>query len=268
MRLHLFEWEDQHWLPAFFRNYITDHLRYGLSQKMMDPVNQAIAGKIKPLVDRAGSNRIVDLCSGGGGPLLNVRRVLAEEMDTPVEVVLTDLFPNTETFQKSEATGGGVVKARYESISAFDVPSDLHGVRTMFTALHHFRPKEVQRLLADAAHKSQPIAAFEPFERTLHSFVLMAMRTLFNAIVLTPVVGPLTLQRFVLTYLIPLAPLVMLWDGLVSVLRAYTPGELQALANEIGAGSYTWEARRCDLPGPMGVKLPMVYLVGCPNVAA
>ena len=267
MRVHLFEWEDQRWLPVVFRDFITDHLRYGLSQKMREPVNRAIAEKLKPLLARAGSNRIVDLCSGAGGPLLNVHRILSRDLDTPVEVVLTDLFPNVEAFKKCEAEGGGAVKARYESTDAFDVPSSLDGVRTIFTALHHFRPGDAQKLLADAARKRQPIAVFEPLERTPRIFLLIALHALWHAFALTPRVGPLTLQRFLVTYVIPLAPLVFLWDGLVSVLRTYTPQELQTLANDIGAPGYEWEAGRFDVPGPFGL-MPTLYLLGFPSIAA
>jgi len=265
MRLHLFEWEDQRWLPVVFRDFITDHLRYGLSQKMREPVNRAIAEKLKPLLAHADSNRIVDLCSGAGGPLLHVHRILSADMGTPVAVVLTDLYPNVAAFKRCEVEGGGAVTARYESTDAFDVPSSLGGVRTIFTALHHFRPSDAQKLLADAARKRQPIAVFEPLRRTPRSFFLIALFSLWQSFALTPKVGPLTLQRFLVTYVIPLAPLVTLWDGLVSVLRTYTPQELQTLADDIGAQDYEWEAGRFDVPGPFGL-MPTLYLVGFPSI--
>lgn len=264
MRLHLFEWEDQNWLPVVFRDFITDHLHYGLSQKIREPVNRIIAKKLRALLARARSNRIVDLCSGAGGPLLKVHGILCRDRDTPIELVLTDLFPNVEAFRKCEAAGGGAIKARYESTDAFDVPSSLDGVRTIFTALHHFRPRDAQRLLADAASKRQPIAVFEPLERTPRVFLMVALNTLWQTFALTPIVGRLTLQRFLLTYVIPLAPFMILWDGLVSVLRTYTPQELQTLADDIGAPGYEWEAGRFDVPTPLG-RMPTLYLVGFPS---
>jgi len=45
-RLHLFEWEDQPWLPNVFRDFITDHLCHFLCHKIRDPVNQAIADRL------------------------------------------------------------------------------------------------------------------------------------------------------------------------------------------------------------------------------
>lgn len=266
-RYHLFEWEDQPWLPVLFRNFVTDHLRHFSTQKTREPVNRVVAEKLKPLLAVAGSNQVIDLCAGAGGPLLTVRRILSEELDTPVEVLLTDLFPNVEAFKRCEAEGAGSVKACYESTTAFDVPVRLRGLRTIFTALHHFNPEDAQKLLADAAHKRQPIAVFELLERTPRMLVLTVLNALWQSFVLTPLVGRLTFLRFMMTYIIPLAPAVIVWDGVVSVLRSYTPEELLTLANGVGATDYEWEAGRFDAPGPLGVLVPTIYLVGFPRVA-
>jgi hypothetical protein len=119
-------------------------------------------------------------------------------------------------------------------------------------------------LLADAARKRQPIAVFEPLERTPRIFFMVALNTLWQVFALTPIVGRLTLQRFLVTYVIPLAPFMILWDGLVSVLRTYTPQELQSLAAGVGAPGYEWEAGRFDVPTPVG-SMPTLYLIGCPS---
>ncbi|MDB5336904.1 MAG: hypothetical protein JWN70_2523 [Planctomycetaceae bacterium] len=267
-RRHLFEWEDQAWLPVVFRNFITDHLRYFLTRKVRGPVNRAIAGHLKSVLIKTGGKQIIDLCAGAGGPLLEVQRILSEDMDEPVEVLLTDLYPNVEAFRRREVEGGGAIKARYDSISAFDVPLGLSGLRTLFTALHHFEPEGARQLLADAAHKRQPIAVFELLERTPRMFILTGLFSLWQSFALTPVVGRLTLQRFLLTYVIPIAPAIFLWDGLVSVLRTYSPEELREMADSVGAEDYDWEVGRIYVSGPCGVLLPTIFLIGCPQIAA
>src|SRR6185503_8425625 len=161
-RFHLFEFEDQPWLPQPFRDFITDHLRYTVNEDMRRPVNLAIAGRLKALLERTGTRRIVDLGAGAGGPLVKIARILVDELNCPVEIVLTDLYPNAAAFGRIESQSGGAIKARYESTSAFDVPFELDGVRTLFTAFHHFRPEEARLVLADAVRKRAPIAVFEP----------------------------------------------------------------------------------------------------------
>jgi hypothetical protein len=264
-RWHLFEWEDQPWLPVVFRDFITDHLRYFLTMKIREPVNRAVADHLKKLLIRTNSRRIIDLCAGAGGPLQRIHRMLAEDLGEPVEVLLTDLYPNVEAFKLCELDGGGAIKARYEPTSAFDVPADLQGVRTLFTALHHFKPEGARQLLADAVRKRQPIAVIEPLERTPRLFFLTGLFALWHAFFLTPFVGRMTVKRFLFTWIIPLAPAIICWDGLVSVLRTYTPQELRDLANSIEAQDYEWEAGRFDVMGPFGIKMPTTFLVGCPK---
>jgi hypothetical protein len=262
-RLHLFEWEDQPWLPKVFRDFITDHLRLAQSSKVRLPMNRDIAERLAKLLEHSGGRRIIDLCSGAGGPLLKVHRILEQDLGVEAEVVLTDLYPNVEAFKRREAQASRV-SARYESTSAFDVPQELSGVRTLFTALHHFRPEGARKILTDAVRKHQAIAVFEPQERTLSSLAAVTIMVFQLSFLYTPRVGPLTPQRFFFTYIIPLAPLIFLWDGIVSCLRTYSTQELREVINEVGSDQYDWEVGRFEHSGPFGLPLTTIYLLGKP----
>jgi hypothetical protein len=265
-RTHLFEWEDQPWLPRVFRDFITDHLRYTQTERMRRPINVAIAQRLKDVLDRAGTRRIIDLCAGAGGPVVEIRRILDIEMGVPVQVVLTDLYPNATAFRSLASASPDTITARHASTSAFDVPEELDGVRTVFTALHHFRPEEVQQVLADAVRKGASIAVFEPLERTVRMIALVGLVSLVRGFTHTPRVGRLTFGRFVFTYLCPLAPAMFAWDGMVSAARTYTPDELLALSRSVTFGGYVWEAGRFETSGPYG-QMPTTYLVGRPGEA-
>lgn len=262
-RAHLFEWEDQSWLPKVFRDFITDHLRLAQSSRVRRPMNRDTAERLAKLLEHSGDKRIIDLCAGAGGPLLKVHRILEQDLGVKAEVVLTDLYPNVEAFKRREAEGDRV-SARYESTSAFDVPQELSGVRTLFTALHHFRPEGARRILTDAVRKRQAIAVFEPQERTLRSLAAVTIMVLQLSFLYTPRVGPLTPQRFFFTYIIPLAPLIFLWDGIVSCLRTYSVQELRKLTEEVDSRGYDWEVGRFEHPGPFGLPLTTFYLLGTP----
>jgi len=230
---------------------------------MREPVNRAIAERLASLLERTHTSRIVDLCAGAGGPLPKIGRILAQDLSVPVEILITDRYPNVTAFRELEAQSGGRVRARYESTSAADVPSEIHGVRTLFTALHHFRPSEAKLILADAVRKRAPIAVFEPLERTARMVALVGLMSFLRGFTHTHRVGRLTLQRFLLTYALPLAPAMFAWDGSVSALRTYTADELLELAGRIEARHYKWEAGRFDVPGPFGL-MPTTYLLGMP----
>lgn len=262
-RVHLFEWEDQAWLPTVFRDFITDHLRYTHNEPMREPINQAIAQRLARLMRETGTRRIVDLCSGAGGPVAKIGPKVAEELSEPIEVVVTDLYPNVGAFRALEARSGGLVRARYESTDAASVPADLAGIRTLFTAVHHFPPALVTRVLADAVRKRAPIAVFEPLERTLRMTSVVGLMSFLRGLTHTHRVGPLTIERFLVTYLLPVAPTMFAWDGSISALRSYTAPELRALADRAGQSGYEWEAGRFDVAGPFG-QMPTTYLLGRP----
>src|SRR6478752_2325008 len=76
-RHHLFEWEDQPWLPGVFRDFITDQLKFTHNEPMREPVNRAIAGQLADLMRESGTTSIVDLCAGAGGPIAHIGRILA-----------------------------------------------------------------------------------------------------------------------------------------------------------------------------------------------
>lgn len=263
-RVHLFEWEDQPWLPRVFRDYTTDHLRFGLESDDMAEAHRAIAIRLKKAMEQIETREIVDLCSGGGGPLLAVQRRLASEMAFPARVTLTELYPNVSAFQRIEAEGDGGVRCTYDSISVFDVPADLRGIRTLFTALHHFRPADVRRIFEDAVAKGVGVAVFEPLERTPQMTFLIALAAVIRSLLLTPKVGKLSLARFLLTYVFPLCPIIATWDGVVSAIRTYSIEELRDLTAGLDHG-FSWEIQRIEVPYRFGLAAPLTYLIGLPD---
>lgn len=63
-----------------------------------------------------------------------------------------------------------------------------------------------------------------------------------------------------LTYLFPMIPALIFWDGLISVLRTYTGNEMLKMANEADPGQlYQWKAEVLDCG-----QIKMPYLAGWP----
>ena len=60
-----------------------------------------------------------------------------------------------------------------------------------------------------------------PFGSAL--LVLAPLSTLFGYLLLTPFITPRSWSRVLWTYLIPVVPLATCWDGVVSLLRVYSP---------------------------------------------
>lgn len=262
-RLQLVELEDLSWLPASVRNGATDLLDYAFDRLGF---YDGVADALPAALAASGATRIVDLGSGGGGGTMSLRRRL-REAGSDVEVVFTDRYPNEAAIARVRALGDPRTRYLAEPVDALTGGGPLDGVRTMSGALHHFSPFAVRALIANIVARRQPLAFFDvaasPAVRKaplVLAPVLMAVNfaMLFAlSLLLVPLVRPFRLSRLLLSYVPPLIPFVVAWDGTVSALRAYTPEELLRIARTVpGGGRYEWRAERAGRA---------LYLTGVPK---
>ena len=251
-RVHLFEFEDQKWFPARIRNYGTDFLQFLSNKtKMYSPVIPILQKGLS----KSDSNQIVDLGSGGGGGLLWLNKELCKVIPE-LKIVLTDFYPNLSAFEltKKKASNFEYIEA---SMDARSVSKDLKGLRTMFLSFHHFKAVDAKKILQNAVDDKSPIAVFEGQERSIPSIIAMLFSPL-SVLLTTPFIKPFKLGRIIFTYLIPIVPVFVLWDGIVSCLRTYSLNEMRTLVNGLEGGeTYDWEIGKVK-SGP-GVVL---YLLG------
>ncbi len=256
-RIHLFEFEDLAWFPKVVRDAGTSYLRLvaqvtGQPRRLLPVLAEALR--------RSGAKRILDLCSGGGGSLVGMLDGLAGE-GLDVRIRLTDLHPNRRALEEAVRSSASRIEFEPRSVDARAVPPELTGLRTLFNGLHHFRPDQAQRILADAARARQPVVVCEVVRRHPLAICVVLMSPLSVAL-LVPFLRPFDWRWLVLTYLVPLIPMMVVWDGVVSCLRAYSQDEPRALVEGISAPDYAWEIGEVSL-GPPGAQA--TYLVGMPG---
>ena len=102
----------------------------------------------------------------------------------------------------------------------------------MFLSLHHFKPEEVKGIFENAVRCGAPIAVFEAQRRDIEHVIRFSLSPI-GVLLLTPLIRPFRFARVLFTYFIPLVPLVVFWDGVVSVFRTYKNDELKELAESV-----------------------------------
>lgn len=155
--------------------------------------------------------------------------------------------------------GPGAMSLNRDGLSA--APAELAGLRTMFASFHHFAEDDARRILADAVGRGVPVCVFEGTSRTGPAIASSLLIPLL-VFLLTPAVRPVSLWRLAFTYLIPVLPMLIFWDGLVSHLRTYSAGEMLRMGRECGP-RYRW--RRGEVRLSKAARLP--YLIGMPGGA-
>lgn len=257
-RIHLFELEDFDWFPVWLRNCMT---------RLLVVVHRILGTSniIAPLIDKAlresNASTIIDLCSGSGGAMLDIKQVLNQKYGlNEVPVILTDLYPDEDiakVINKKEKN----ISYRTSSVDAIRFENQIKGLRTMVGSFHHMKPNNAKKILESAQHAAQPISIFEIRYNYLPPYLWWISFPFIFVIpfFLTPMVKPITWKQLIFTYVIPIIPVCFAWDGAVSSARIYTLKDLDELVNGIESTDYRWEK------GTAQGTTKLIYLLGIPN---
>jgi hypothetical protein len=256
-RVELHEIHDLPVFPAPLRDLVTDGLQalwdFGNTYK---PILRCLMAGM----ERAGAREVLDLCSGGGGPWLRLAREPDLQAGPGIVVRLTDKYPNQTAFENAAMTSS---QLRFEllPVDATSVPAQMPGFRTIFSSFHHFGPEAARQILGDAMEKRCGVGIFEMARRSPRTILMICLIPLIS-IFLAPAIRPFRWSRLLWTWLIPLVPFVLFYDGIVSCLRAYSLRELEELVAPLKSQGYVWE-----IGEERGGFLPVTYLLGYPVTA-
>ena len=129
-----------------------------------------IADAVEDLESRGASEIVVvDYCSGGGGPVPTIERLLnagrRREGAKPIRFVMTDLHPHVEAWRLA-ARESPHLDYVADSVDAANAPSRVtadgsdrvRDFRLFCLSFHHFDDQMARRILRDTMAKSDGIA--------------------------------------------------------------------------------------------------------------
>ncbi|KAM6524626.1 hypothetical protein FALCPG4_010235 [Fusarium falciforme] len=257
-RMHLFEIDDQPWFSPSLRVIVQAILAQTWSMDLSIPIRspaQIAASKLIQHLDSSLSSlRFVDFCAGAGGPSPLIERqvntYLRNSNREEVDFVLTDIHPNIDAWARI-ASQNPHITYEGQSVDASRAPERLtqskdgRSVFRLFNlAFHHFDDDLARRILKDTVERKQGFAIFELQNRSVLSFMadlLLPIGVILSAPYYALKWGAPSV--FIFTWLIPVIPLVLIWDGVVSSLRTREPEEVEALLRSCGADATGWEMR-------------------------
>ena len=260
-RVQFIELHEQPWFPSSLRDDVTDAVQFGFNlMKAYTPIAPLLQSVIDSNGDATnGRQSIVDMCSGGGGPWLDLSRQLrgsnAEDSECP-RIWLTDKYPNLDAFHSLSVSSNHNISYYPEPVDAMNVPRSLKGLRTMFTSFHHFPPEDARAILQNAVDAGESVGIFEITRRAPSAITVIFVGVLL-LFLHTPRIRPFRWSRLLWTYLIPIIPLVLLFDGVVSCLRTYRLDELREIVDKLTCCEYRWEIGEIE-----GKRAPVTYLLG------
>ncbi|TFB06561.1 hypothetical protein CCMA1212_000489 [Trichoderma ghanense] len=257
-RLHLFEIDDQSWFPAFLRSRIQDCLTLAWNTNTplqpQSPARIAASALIHELGSSLPSYTFIDFCAGAGGPTPAIQRAINSHLSAQgkpaVDFVLTDLHPNVAAWEKLVEKDPRIMFER-EPVDASSAPSHLihrkdgkKVLRLFNLSFHHFDDALARAILKDTVNTSHGFAIFELQDRSFANAVTVLMLGV-AAIAMAPLLAwkRKSPAMFFFSWIMPVLPFVLVFDGLVSCLRTRTSGEIEALLRGCGADTTLWEMR-------------------------
>jgi hypothetical protein len=236
--MHLFEFIDQAWVPSSLRDTMRDIFEYGKSRPFR-PYYNWVVGEIIRIAKERGATTVVEL-GAGTAPL--TRHLLRHPEAQDLKLVVCDSKPDEEAYRESEQASQGRVQPIYSAID-FSQPRDWpkDSLLVLSATLHHIPSAERAQVLNALRSNGNPVLVFEPLRRTASSI-------LFVALSLTPaLLTPLRylgragrVRRFVWCWLLPAAPIMFLWDGVVSCIRQWTPVDWERGLTDTEGKRHVW----------------------------
>jgi hypothetical protein len=219
-----FEFMDQDWIPASLhatlREVLGFHLRVTLGYYYIWAAERTLAK-----AEAAGVHRVAELGAGAAGFSETLAR-LVEQKRVKVAVDVSDLRPDAERYKELARAFPATIHAHLEPVNLLEQPLSGEPSVVVMSAVFHHVPHARRRQMLEVLSRHR-VLIFESVTRTVPSMVGCAIG--FLPALATPLYFFSTpsgrWRRFLWCWLIPVAPLMVAWDGVVSCLRCWTEEE-------------------------------------------
>ncbi|KAJ5177579.1 uncharacterized protein N7500_000278 [Penicillium coprophilum] len=268
-RSQLLEIGDQSWCPSWLHRHeqlvLTQlwNLRVpGWSRGSL--ATQACAVFKEQLKDLS-SYTVLDICAGAGGPTpvleLELNKQLESEGKGPVQFVLTDLYPHISEWER--------ISKKQQNVTYIESPVDARTVprfaasskkecRIFNICFHHFGDEDAAGILKNAIESADSfmqvmilfISYISSANSILSSIFEITARDLWTCLC-SPLVFFFTFfvtlvwyldspVHLLFTFILPVAPLTIFVDGLISCLRTRTAKETWQLLDQPDLDLTNW----------------------------
>ena len=220
---HLFEFMDQNWVPSGLRTTLVE-----MVECCNSPPFQAYYHWVAEETLRAACvesfTTIVEL-GAGSAP---ITRVLAiDPRSNALRLIVCDINPNLRDYEILEEKYPGKVHGIRTPVNiSLPHPWEPRTILVLSATFHHIPPSERSKVLLALTNSAERIMIFEPVRKNLLS-VLFVLTSLIPSLLLPLLFfrRPGKLRRLLWCWLVPIAPFVFWWEGVISSLRQWSDRE-------------------------------------------
>jgi hypothetical protein len=220
---HLFEFMDQSWPPAGLHATLREILETGNSRPFRSYYSWA-AREARRLAHEHGFDTIIEL---GAGTAPISRHLAGDPKLNGTRIVACDNRPDRRTFEDLARRFPGRVEVRHEPVdfSKWHAWPD-RSLLVLSGCFHHLPPDARLPALRNLTSSGAGVMVCEPLRKSLLSMAYVPLSIIPALLLPLLLLGrPGRLRRMLWCWLLPVAPVLFVWDGLVSCLRMWSRRE-------------------------------------------
>jgi len=230
--MRFFEFGDLGWVPNLYHIYLRRYL--GFFYKLFGYYKLWIPA-FSEFIREVNKTKFMECCSGSGETLELIRSQLDKKEFLGIEFLLSDIQPHSEFVKNINQSCDPAFRYIDQSVDVTEMKSDFNHPKIFINSFHHFSEEQVKLIFDSNFNQGNEIIIMEYVRNSLMGYLTMLMGPIIVLLTLPFVVKFKHLPiMIVFTYLIPLFPLMMLWDGFVSCLHEYSVKKLTQLVKKLG----------------------------------
>jgi hypothetical protein len=237
-RFQLFEFCDQAWLHGIWREAYMDGLN---SLFKLGGVYKTICRPYCRWAGLSGGRSVLDLASGGAGEIETLVQSANAGSSPLPKITVSDLYPDFDAFKRLKARFPDQVDFVQTPVDAANTSGRMESLLSISAGFHHFNPEQARKVLANAMQQSNGLFIVEVFDRSVLSALLCLLNLL--PLMLCPLFSKrFSLNKVLITTVLPIIPLMIVFDGVVSAFRTYRPEEILAMLPPERRHEWHWES--------------------------
>ena len=223
------ELEDFEGFPKILRKFQVEAIGYFV---LLFGLYKKIVPVVDTLTKKNNATSIIDLCSGSGLPSIYI----ASKLPNKLPILLTDKYPQ-------HIPPHTTVTYTSTSVDCTTLQLQPNIVYTMYNAFHHFTKVQQVALLQHFAKHNATLLIVEIVTPTIWSVLQVILASTVVQLVVTPFIKPFNWLRLLFTYIIPINIITVLYDGVVSVLKAKSKAQYQHIVAPLHSNNYSITVR-------------------------
>ena len=227
-RWHLFEFDDQKWLPDTLRRVYMNIL--GTNKNRVAPFAQQLYSDLK----RLNVNTIHAICAGDGNFIYQLLQLNRDNI--PLKFILSDLFPLPSEYSYLKSRTNGAIDYIEKPIDATKMTLGQRECFLMAGSLHHLTEEQVYKVFEKIIRSDGMLIMMENHSRTFKQMVTLIFLLPIFALTAPFFAKPCRFSNVFWGTLFPLVSLMIWFDGNVSNLRSYRLEDVNFILNSIPDG--------------------------------